>query len=69
MNEMIAKKHLKHMLRDFTCGSILHLLGDIFREQADEASQYEDSHGFERCKTIECTLFVTGCGVDSACPK
>ena len=30
MNELIAKKHLKHMLRDFTCGSILHLLGGYF---------------------------------------
>jgi hypothetical protein len=69
MNEAQAKKHLRQMLRSLTPGSILHLLADLFREDADKAAAYEDSLAFERCKSLECTLYVVGLGVDAACPR
>jgi len=69
MKEPQAKKILKSMLRKFTPGSVLHLLADHFREQAEEASQIEDSLAYERCKSLECTLYVVGLGIDAACPR
>ena len=29
----------------------------------------EDSLAYERCKSLECTLFVVGIGLDGACPR
>ena len=69
MREPQAKRILKTMLRKFTPGSILHLLADHFREQAEQASQIEDALAYERCKTVECTLIVVGMGIDAACPR
>lgn len=69
MKEGQAKKHLRAMLRDLTPGSILHLLADLFREDAEKAKCYEDSAAYERCKQIECALYVVGIGVDGACPR
>jgi hypothetical protein len=69
MNEAQAKQHLRRMLRSLTPGSILHLLADLFREDAEKAAAYEDSMAYERCKTVECTLYVVGLGIDAACPR
>ncbi len=69
MNEAQAKKQLKQLLRSLTPGSILHMLADLFREDADKATAYEDSMAYERCKSVECTLYVVGLGIDAACPR
>lgn len=69
MKELQAKKILRKLLRDFTAGSILHLLADVYRENAVEASQCEDEMAFERCKSLEAALYVVGIGVDGACPR
>lgn len=69
MKENEAKKVLRKMLRTFTVGSILHLLADLYREDADEASQVEDALAYGRCQSLHCTLYVVGLGVDAACPR
>lgn len=69
MKEQQAKKHLRAMLRDLTPGSILHLLADLFREDAEKAKCYEDSSAYEQCKQVECTLYVVGLGIDAAYPR
>lgn len=69
MNEIKAKKTLRKMLGSFTPGSLLHLLSDLFREDAEEAAALEDATGFERCKSLECTLYVVGLGIDAAAPR
>lgn len=69
LREEAAKKRLRKMLRDFTPGSILHLLAGVFREDADEARQQNDLPAYERYKTVESALFVMGMGVDAACPR
>jgi 5'-deoxynucleotidase YfbR-like HD superfamily hydrolase len=58
VKEREAKKALRKMLRSFTPGSILHLLADLQREDAEEASRVEDAAAYERCKTVECALVV-----------
>lgn len=65
MDEAEAKKTLKKMLKSFTPGSILHLLADLFREDAEKAS----AQARERLKTIEHALVIVGMGVDAACPR
>jgi hypothetical protein len=69
MNEVEAKIALRQMLGTFTPGSILHLLADLYRQDAEIACRDEDSQTFERCKNIECALYVVGIGVDGACPR
>jgi hypothetical protein len=69
VKEKEAKKALRKMLKTFTPGSILHLLAGLYREDAEEASRIEDALAYERFKTVECTLFVVGLGVDAACPR
>ena len=69
MKEAMAKKHLRRMLRDFTPGSILHLLADLFRDDAEEARRQDDPLGYERYKTVESALLVVGMGIDAACPR
>jgi hypothetical protein len=69
MTEKQAKKHLERMLRDFTTGSILHLLADLFRQEADRARRDDDTVTYERCTNVAVALFVVGLGVDAACPR
>jgi len=69
VKEKEAKKALRRMLRTFTVGSILHLLADFYREDAQEASRAEDALAFERCQNLYCTLYVVGLGVDAASPR
>jgi len=69
MNEAQAKKQLRKMLQKLTPGSLLHLMGDLYRENAEECDSLEDSAGYERWKSLECTLFVVGLGIDAASPR
>ena len=69
MKEKEAKKVLRRMLREFTPGSILHLLADLFREDSEKAKCYEDAVAYEQCKQVEATLYVVGIGVDGASPR
>ena len=69
MKEAWAKKVLRKMLKNLTAGSVLHLLGDIHRELAEEASEVEDAVAYEQCKQVEATLYVVGLGVDGARPR
>lgn len=67
MTEKEAKKHLRRMLASYSAGSILDLLGSIFRQFADEAD--EDPILYERFKNVERCLMVVGHGVDAVCPR
>ena len=69
MKEKEAKKALRKMLRSFTPGSLLHVLGDIYGELAEEASRTEHAPAFERFKAVECALIVVGMGIDAICPR
>lgn len=69
MNEQRAKKQLAKMLGRFTTGSVLHLLADIQREEAEDAANEGDVARFERCKLVEHTLVVVGAGVDAVLPQ
>lgn len=61
MNEKEAKNQLRKMLRSFTGGTILHLLGEIHGEMAGPDEK--------QCREIEATLFVVGLGIDAALPR
>jgi hypothetical protein len=69
MNEAQAKKQLKKMLGKMTPGSILHLLSDIFKESAEQASRDGDSTSHRQFKLAEGALFVVGLGIDAAVPQ
>ena len=69
MSEQKAKKQLAKMLDSFTLGSVLHLLSDMYRDQADTASNNGDVARFERCKLVEHTLVVVGAGIDAVLPQ
>lgn len=65
MTEGEAKDRLTEMLDDLTVGSILHLLAEIFGEEAASAN---DAKHVERCRQVERTLVVVGLGLDAALP-
>lgn len=65
MTEAQAKKHLRQMLRTMTPGSVLHLLSELFAEQA----QGDDEAAERQAREVAATLFVVGLGVDAACPR
>lgn len=69
MTEKQAKRQLEEMLKSYTAGSVLHLLGEIDREAAEQARQGDDSTAYQQAKSVEQTLFVLGLGVDAACPS
>ncbi len=69
MKEAEAKKVLRKMLKNLTAGSVLHLLADLYREDAEEAERVEDAVAYEQCKQVEATLYVVGLGVDGASPR
>lgn len=65
MTEKQAKKQLAKMLDSFTPGSVLHLLADVRRDEAEDAAKEGDVARFEQCKLVEHTLVVVGAGVDA----
>lgn len=69
MTDVAARRQLRQMLRHFTVGSVLHLLGEIFEEDAEDARQGGDETRAEQCRTVAATLFTVGLGVDAACPR
>jgi len=60
---------LRRMLGTLTAGSVLHLLAELFAEQAEAARRVGDDLTAGRCENAEATLFVVGLGVDAACPR
>ena len=68
MNEEEAKDRLAEMLDAFTIGSILHLLGEIIAQHAEDARIREDDPQSEQCRLVEHTLIVVGMGIDAAMP-
>jgi hypothetical protein len=69
VNEQTAKKQLRNMLDTFTAGTVLHLLGEVFRDDAEEARQVGDAAAVDQCRNVEATLFVVGMGIDAARPR
>ena len=69
MMDDTARRHLKRMMRSFTAGSILHLLGEIFEEMAEEARRSGDEIRLEQAISVANTLFIVGLGIDAACPR
>lgn len=69
MSESEAKQYLTEMLNRFTLGSVLHLLADLQRDEAEQARLDDDAAAFNQAKMIENTLFVVGLGIDAAMPS
>lgn len=65
MTERTAKEQLRAMLGSFTAGTVLHLLAEVVRADADEA----DALAGERGRAVESALFVVGLGIDAAHPR
>jgi len=64
MDETQAKQLLTDMLARFTAGSILHLLGEVLRDSADEP----DEAATEAMRDAAGALFVLGVGLNAVCP-
>jgi hypothetical protein len=69
MTEKQAKKQLQKMLQSFSQGSILHLLAELFREEAEEARRDGDVKLYRQCKLAESALIVVGMGLDAVSPQ
>lgn len=69
MTEKKAKRELRRMLDDFTAGTLLHFLADLFHDDAEEARQAGDDLAAGQCQRVEATLFVVGIGIDAARPR
>ena len=69
MTDDTAKRQLRQTMKSFTQGSVLHLLGEVFEEMADEARRDGDEIRLEQCDSVAKTLFVVGLGIDLACPR
>lgn len=69
MSESDAKVQLREMLASLTAGSVLHLLAEVFREDAEVARREGDDPAADECENIEATLFVVGLGIDAARPR
>jgi hypothetical protein len=68
MREEQAKKQEK-MLRSFTPGSVLDLLADLYRHEAEEARRDNNMTRYQQCRLVESSLIVVGMGLDAACPR
>jgi hypothetical protein len=69
VTENDAKEQLRQMLGTLTAGSVLHLLAEVFREDAEAARQDGDDLATEECERVDATLFVVGLGIDAARPR
>ena len=69
MTEGQAKKQLRQMLRALSPGSLLHLLSELFAEDAKRAQCAGDQTKQKRAREVASALFVVGLGVDAACPR
>lgn len=68
MTEKKVKRLFRRMLDAFTPGTVLHLLAEVFHEQAEEAHQAGDDLAAGQCRSVEGALFVVGLGIDAARP-
>jgi hypothetical protein len=64
-----AKRRLRTMLGSFTQGSVLHLLGEVFEEMAEEEAQTGEEGRRDQFISVARTLFVVSLGIDAACPR
>jgi len=69
VSENDAKVQLRVMLGSLTAGSVLHLLAEVFREDADAARRDGDDLAAEECERVDATLFVVGLGIDASRPR
>jgi hypothetical protein len=69
MREEQARKHPEKMLRSFTPGSVLNLLADLYRQEAEETRRANNMTRYRQCRLVESTLIVVGMGLDAACPR
>jgi hypothetical protein len=69
VTEKRAKQHLWRMLEDFTAGTLLHFLADLFRDDAEVARRAGDDLAARQCRNVEAALFVVGMGIDAARPR
>lgn len=69
MKDDAARKRLRKMLLSFTGGSVLHLLGEVYTELAEEARQDGDEVKAEQYQLAAGTLVVVGLGIDASCPR
>lgn len=67
VTEKHASAQLRRMLGALTAGSVLHLLAELFAEQAEAARRGGDDLTAERCENVAATLAVVG--IDAACPR
>ena len=69
MTEQKAKTQLRRMLRSFTPGSVLALLADVCREDAEQARRRGDDLARQRLRHAEAALIVVGLGLDATLPR
>jgi hypothetical protein len=69
MKEKKAKRRLRRMLATFSVGTVLHLLSELVREDADAARRAGDDLAAGQCQKVEAALFVIGLGIDAARPN
>jgi hypothetical protein len=69
VTEKRAKKQLRRLLDTFTAGTVLHLLAEVFREEAQEARRAGDRTALRQCRSVEAALYVVGMGIDAARPR
>lgn len=69
MDEQEAKSHLTQILECFTTGSILHLLGELMADAAEQKRKGSNVQLAQQYECIEQTLFVVGLGIDAALPS
>lgn len=69
MTQKHARRQLEKMLLTFSAGTILHLLGDIVRDDSEQARQANNEVVYQQCKTVEHALFVVGIGIDGTIPR
>jgi hypothetical protein len=69
VTEDAAKQQLREMLDTLTAGSVLHLLAEVFREDAEVARRTGDDLAAAECERVDAALFVVGLGIDAAHPR
>lgn len=69
MTEKQARKQLRGMLESrLTLGSVLHLLAEAFRANAEQ-DQADDPRIAQQCDLADAVLLVVGLGLDAAIPR
>ena len=69
MTEERARRHLIKMLRSFTPGTVLDLLGQVLRESEEARLGGLDKLVEERVHEARAALIVFGIGLDAVCPR